>query len=224
MYSGNLTRTSAELETPAPVSLAPAQFAVDLRSDTVTRPTLEMREAMFHAVVGDDVYGEDPTVNLLQSRAAEIFHREAALFVPSGSMGNLIAIMVWTRHGHEVICEERGHIHQFEMGSISAIAGCMPRTTYVDDGILTWELIEPLLRPKSRYAAQTGLISLENSHNMAGGTVYPVRGRGGNLRPCARAWTAGAPGWRAHLQCRSSAWPRCRRTHAQIRFRDVLPV
>ena len=157
MYSGNLTRPSAELETPAPVSLAPAQFAVDLRSDTVTRPTPEMREAMFHAVVGDDVYGEDPTVNLLQSRAAEIFNREAALFVPSGSMGNLIAIMVWTRHGHEVICEERGHIHQFEMGSISAIAGCMPRTTYVDDGILTWELIEPLLRPKSRFAAQTGL-------------------------------------------------------------------
>jgi threonine aldolase len=172
MYSGNLTRASTELETPALASPL-AQFVVDLRSDTVTRPTQEMREAMFQAVVGDDVYGEDPTVNLLQSRAAAMFGREAALFVPSGSMGNLIAIMVWTRHGHEVICEERGHIHQFEMGSISAIAGCMPRTTYVDDGILTWQHVEPLLRPKSRYAAQTGLISLENSHNMAGGTVYP---------------------------------------------------
>ena len=125
--------------------------AVDLRSDTVTRPTPEMRRAMAEAVVGDDVYGEDPTVNKLQSRAAEIFGREAALFVPSGSMGNLIAIKIWTHHGDEVICEERGHIHQFEMASMSAVAGCMPRTTYVEDGILSWERIEPLIRPKGGY-------------------------------------------------------------------------
>ena len=89
--------------------------AVDLRSDTVTRPTPEMRRAMAEAVVGDDVYGEDPTVNKLQARAAEIFGREAALFVPSGSMGNLVAIKTWTHHGDEVICEERGHINQYEM-------------------------------------------------------------------------------------------------------------
>src|SRR5246500_1942649 len=82
--------------------------AIDLRSDTVTRPTPEMRRAMAEAAVGDDVYGEDPTVNRLQARAAEIFAREAALFIPSGSMGNLVAIKVWTHHGHEVICEERG--------------------------------------------------------------------------------------------------------------------
>src|SRR5579871_4839151 len=126
-------------------SVRHAAMTVDLRSDTVTRPTPEMRRAMAEAVVGDDVYGEDPTVNRLQARAAEIFGREAALFVPSGSMGNLIAIKVWTHHGNEVICEERGHINQFEMAAMSAIAGCMPRTVYVDDGILTWDVIKPLI-------------------------------------------------------------------------------
>jgi len=148
--------------------------AVDLRSDTVTKPTPEMRRAMAEAEVGDDVYGEDPTVNKLQARAAEIFGREAALFVPSGSMGNLIAIKVWTHHGNEVICEERGHINQYEMACMSAIAGCMPRTTRAPEGILTWDLIAPLIRPKIYYRAQTALISLENTHNMAGGTVYPL--------------------------------------------------
>ena len=147
--------------------------AVDLRSDTVTRPSPEMRRAMAEAPVGDDVYGEDPTINKLQARAAEIFGREAAIFVPSGSMGNLIAVKIWTHHGSEVIIEERGHIHQFEMDSITAIAGCMPRTTYVEDGILTWDIIEPMIRPKVYYRAQTALVSLETSHNMAGGTVYP---------------------------------------------------
>ena len=147
--------------------------AVDLRSDTVTRPSPEMRRAMAEAPVGDDVYGEDPTINKLQARAAEIFGREAAIFVPSGSMGNLIAVKCWTHHGDEVIIEERGHIHQFEMDSVTAIAGCMPRTTYVEDGILTWDIVESLIRPKVYYRAQTALVSLETSHNMAGGTVYP---------------------------------------------------
>ena len=146
---------------------------VDLRSDTVTKPTPPMRRAMAEAEVGDDVYGEDPTVNRLQSRAAEIFEREAALFVPTGSMGNLIAIKTWTRPGNEVICEQRGHINQYEMASMSAIAGCMPRTAPTPDGILSWELVEPLIRPKTYYYAQTALVSLENTHNMAGGTVYP---------------------------------------------------
>ncbi|MGB6431917.1 MAG: beta-eliminating lyase-related protein, partial [Candidatus Acidiferrales bacterium] len=119
------------------------QSVVDLRSDTVTRPTPEMRRAMAEAEVGDDVYAEDPAVNRLQARAAEIFGREAAIFVPSGSMGNLVAVLCHTRPGSEVICEERGHVCQFEMASMSAIAGCMPRTTFVDDGILSWERIEP---------------------------------------------------------------------------------
>jgi threonine aldolase len=146
---------------------------VDLRSDTVTRPSAAMRRAMAEAEVGDDVYGEDPTVNRLQERAAEIFGREAALFVPSGSMGNLIAIKVWTQPSNEVICEQRGHINQYELASMSAVAGCMPRTTPAPDGILTWDLIEPLVRPKTYYYSQTALVSLENTHNMHGGTVYP---------------------------------------------------
>lgn len=164
--------------------------AVDLRSDTVTRPTLEMRRAMAEAQVGDDVYAEDPTVNKLQARAAETFGREAALFLPSGSMGNLIAIMCWAHHGNEVICEERAHINQFELASMSAIAGCMPRTTPVDDGILTWEKIQPLIRPKIYYRSQTGLVSLENTHNMAGGTIYPTE-IAENI--CDEAHAAGLP-------------------------------
>ncbi len=147
---------------------------VDLRSDTVTRPSVAMRRAMAEAEVGDDVYGEDPTVNRLQERAAEIFGREAALFVPSGSMGNLISIKTWTQPGMEVICEQRAHVNQYELASMSAIAGCMPRTTPAPDGVLTWDLIEPLIRPKTYYYSQTGLIALENTHNMHGGTVYPV--------------------------------------------------
>jgi len=146
---------------------------VDLRSDTVTRLSPAMRRAMAEAEVGDDVYGEDPTVNRLQERAAEIFEREAALFVPSGSMGNLIAIKTWTQPGMEVICEQRAHVNQYELASMSAIAGCMPRTTPAPDGILTWDLIEPLIRPRTYYYSQTALVALENTHNMHGGTVYP---------------------------------------------------
>ena len=145
----------------------------DLRSDTVTRPTPAMRAAMAAAEVGDDVYGEDPTVNRLQSRAAEIFQREAALFVPSGCMGNLLAIMGWTQRSNEVICEQRAHVNLYELASMSAIAGVMPRTVPAPSGILTWELIEPLMREKIYYDSQTALVTLENTHNMHGGTVYP---------------------------------------------------
>jgi threonine aldolase len=149
------------------------EAAVELRSDTFTLPTAAMRRAMAEAEVGDDVYGEDPTMNRLQARAAEIFEREAALFVPSGSMGNLLAIKTLTRPGMEVICEERAHVNLYELASISAIAGCMPRAVAAPDGILTWNVIEPLIRPKTYYYSQTGLIALENTHNMHGGTVYP---------------------------------------------------
>jgi threonine aldolase len=145
---------------------------VDLRSDTVTRPTLAMRRAMAEAEVGDDVYLEDPTVSALERRAAQIFGKEAALFVPSGCMGNLIAIKVWTHHGDEVICEERSHVNLYELASMSAIAGCMPRVARGEDGILTWPQIETVIRPKIYYDSQTALVCLENSHNMAGGTLY----------------------------------------------------
>jgi len=161
---------SAPLAAPDAVT-KPA--SIDLRSDTVTRPTPAMRRAMFEAEVGDDVYGEDPTVNRLQSRAAELFEKEAALFVPTGSMGNVVAIKVWTQPGQEVVCDERAHINQYELSSMSVIAGCLPRTTTAPDGILTWDLIEPLLHLRTPHKADTGLISLENTHNVAGGTVYP---------------------------------------------------
>jgi threonine aldolase len=146
---------------------------VDLRSDTVTRPTPAMWRAMSQAEVGDDVYGEDPTVNRLQARAAEIFEREAALFVPTGCMGNLLAIRTWCPPTSEIICEQRAHVNLYELASMSAIAGCMPRPTPAPRGILTWDLIEPLIRPKIYYDSQSALVTLENTHNMHGGTVYP---------------------------------------------------
>src|SRR5258707_2903472 len=127
---------------------APTDGVVDLRSDTVTRPTAEMRAAMASAEVGDDVYGEDPTVNRLEARAAEIFGKEAALLVPTGCMGNLTAIKGWTHHGDEVICEERSHVNLYELASMSAIAGCMPRVARAEDGILTWKQIEAGIRPE----------------------------------------------------------------------------
>jgi threonine aldolase len=147
---------------------------IDLRSDTVTQPTAKMRAAMAAAEVGDDVYQEDPTVNRLEARAAEIFGREAALFVPTGSMGNTIAARLHTEHGQEVICEARAHIMDWEMGMIGAFSGCVLRTAYAERGVLTWEQVREKIAPKVYYHAQTGLVWLENTHNMAGGTVTPL--------------------------------------------------
>jgi threonine aldolase len=147
---------------------------IDLRSDTVTRPTPAMREAMATAEVGDDVYGEDPTVNQLEREAAEVFGREAALFVPSGTMGNQIAIRLHTQHGQEVICESRAHVLDWEMATVAVFSGCVPRTVAAERGILTWEQVRQAIGPKIYYRAQTGLICIENTHNMAGGTVTPL--------------------------------------------------
>jgi threonine aldolase len=148
--------------------------SIDLRSDTVTRPTPAMRSAMAAAEVGDDVYGEDPTVNRLDARAAEIFGREAALFVPTGTMGNQIAIRMHTEHGQEVICESRGHLVDWEMAMVSAFSGCQLRTVYADRGILTWRHIQTVISRGLHFRSRTGLISLENTHNLAGGTVMPL--------------------------------------------------
>lgn len=145
---------------------------IDLRSDTVTKPTAEMRAAMAEALVGDDVYMEDPTVNRLQERAAEIFEREAALFVPSGTMGNQIAVRVHTRPGQEVITELHSHVYNYEMAAMAAISGVLARPVPAPGGILSWDLIRGSIAPQLYYRAQTGLIALENTHNMAGGTVY----------------------------------------------------
>jgi threonine aldolase len=147
---------------------------IDLRSDTVTKPSEKMRRAMAEAEVGDDVYGEDPTVNLLEAKAAEIFGREAAIFMPTGTMGNVTAIRLHTQHGQEVICEARSHVLDWEMGMIAAFAGCQVRTVAAERGILTWQHIAPVIAPSIYYRAQTGLICVENTHNMAGGTVTPL--------------------------------------------------
>jgi threonine aldolase len=130
-----------------------------------------MLQAMAAAEVGDDVFREDPTVNQLQEKAAELFGKEAALFVPSGTMGNQIAVKLHTRPGQEVITEARGHIYNWEMATMAAFSGCLARPIHAEQGILRWNLIEPSLSPQIYYRAQTGLVTLENTHNMAGGTV-----------------------------------------------------
>ncbi|MBC7927491.1 MAG: aminotransferase class I/II-fold pyridoxal phosphate-dependent enzyme, partial [Bryobacteraceae bacterium] len=163
---------------------------IDLRSDTVTRPTPAMREAMSSAEVGDDVYGEDPTVNRLEQRAAGIFGKEAALFVPTGTMGNTIAIKLHTEHGEEVVCESRCHILNYELSMMAWFAGCLARPVATTDGILSWEAIRREIRLLGPHAARTGLIELENTHNMAGGTVYPLN----TLAEISEgAWNMGLP-------------------------------
>jgi threonine aldolase len=147
---------------------------IDLRSDTVTRPTAAMRRAMAEAEVGDDVYAEDPTINRLEQRAAQILGKEAGLFVPTGTMGNVIAIKLHTEHGQEVVCESRSHILDWELSMTAWFAGCLVRPVYVEDGILQWHDIQSAIRPISTHCAPTGLIEIENTHNMAGGTVYPM--------------------------------------------------
>ena len=149
---------------------------IDLRSDTVTRPTPEMRAAMAAAEVGDDVYGEDPTVNLLEKRAAEIFGREAGLFVPTGTMGNQIAIRLLTQPGQEVICESRSHILDWEMATTAVFSGCLIRAVPTQSGTLTWADIEPAIFKRGSFRAATGLIEIENTANLTGGrcTTLPV--------------------------------------------------
>jgi threonine aldolase len=147
---------------------------IDLRSDTVTKPSNEMRAAMAAAVVGDDVYGEDPTVNLLEQRAAETFGREAALFVPTGTMGNQIGIRLHTQPGQEVIAESRAHILDWEMATTAVFSGCLVRAVPAEKGILTWKQIEPEIRTVSTIRAATGLIEIENTANLAGGRCTPL--------------------------------------------------
>ena len=163
---------------------------IDLRSDTVTKPTEEMRVAMAAAQVGDDVYGEDPTVNRLQERAAEAVGKEAALFVPSGTMGNQIAIRLHTRPGQEVITEASSHVYNYELAAMAALSGVMARPVAAVDGILSWRQVEPAIRARIYYVAQTGLIVLENTHNMAGGTVYTA---GQTAAICEQAHAADLP-------------------------------
>lgn len=145
---------------------------IDLRSDTVTKPDAEMRRAMSDAEVGDDVFGEDPTVNRLEEEGAAAAGMEAALFVPSGTMGNQIALHLHGRPGGEVICDAGCHIVNYEIGGMAALSGLLPRTLPSPQGLLEPAAVEAAIAPDVSYRARTVLIEVENTHNMAGGTVY----------------------------------------------------
>src|SRR5580658_4469964 len=147
---------------------------IDLRSDTVTKPTHAMRRAMMEAEVGDDVYGEDPTVNHLERRAAEIAGKEAALFVPTGTMGSAIAIKLHTEHGQEVIADSRAHIVDWELAMVAWFSGCLVRAIETQNGILSWDEISRVVKGPSSFWATTGLVAIENTHNMHGGSVYQL--------------------------------------------------
>lgn len=148
---------------------------VDLRSDTVTLPTPGMREAMATAPLGDDVFGEDPTVNALQERVAEMAGKEAALFVPSGTMANLIAILAQTRPGEKVILCEDAHPYQYEAANIAVVGGLLTSTIPGHLGIITADEIAPrVVRNPDHHLSQTTLISLENTSNRGGGNLYEL--------------------------------------------------
>ncbi|TKB91493.1 MAG: low-specificity L-threonine aldolase [Nitrospira sp.] len=147
---------------------------IDLRSDTVTKPTDEMRKAMARAEVGDDVYGEDPTVNRLQDLAAAMLGKRFALFVPSGTMANQLAIRSHTQPGQEIIVESKSHIVRYEQGAAGALAGVQLHWVTGERGIMTVEQVEAAIRPNDAHSIPTALICIENTHNAGGGTIYPL--------------------------------------------------
>jgi threonine aldolase len=147
---------------------------IDLRSDTVTRPTPAMREAMARAEVGDDVYGEDPTVNLLQEEVAALLGKEAALFVPSGTMANQVALGTLTRPGDEIVCDAGAHCISYEGGALAALWGVQARTIAADRGLLDPAAVEAAIRPAADMYPRTRVVELENTHNRGGGAVYPL--------------------------------------------------
>lgn len=147
---------------------------IDLRSDTVTKPTPAMREAMARAEVGDDIYGEDPTVNRLQEVGADLVGKRAALFVPSGTLGNQLCLRAQAEPGREVIVESQCHIIRYEQGAAAALAGVQLHWVSGTQGLLSAEQVEAAIRPTDPYSIQTALICLENTHNAGGGTVYPL--------------------------------------------------
>ena len=144
---------------------------IDFRSDTVTKPTDSMRQAMFAAEVGDDVYGEDPTVTQLEELGASILNKEAALFVTSGTMGNLLALLSHTQPGDEVILEADAHIYYYEVGGLARIGGLIPRLIPTPDGLITPEQLGAAMRPSDIHYAAPSLFCLENTHNRAGGRI-----------------------------------------------------
>jgi len=149
---------------------------VDLRSDTVTMPTPAMRQAMFQAEVGDDVYREDPTVTALEELGAATMGKEAGLYVTSGTMGNQVAAMAHTKKGDEIICESEAHIYYYEVAALACLAGAQVRAVAGERGIMDAAAIRAAIRPRDVHQPDTGLICLENTHNRAGGTCYSREG------------------------------------------------
>ena len=147
---------------------------IDLRSDTVTKPSREMREFMMTAEVGDDVFGEDPTVNKLQEKVAELLGKEAALFVPSGTMGNQLCIKAHTQPWDEIICDKDAHIYNYESGSIAGLSHVQVIPLNGKNGIFTAEQVEEAIRPVAYYLPKTKLVCIENTHNRGGGTIFPI--------------------------------------------------
>jgi threonine aldolase len=168
---------------------------VDLRSDTVTRPTAAMRDVIARATVGDDVYGDDPSVNALEERVAELLGKEAALFVPSGTMSNQLAIRAQTRLGDDMILHARAHIHRYEGGGAAMLSGVTTRTVDSMDGGLPVDALEAAYHDATAdiHLTQTSLVAMENTHNLCGGLVLPEE----NVRAVAR-WTQ-ARGVALHL-------------------------
>ena len=148
--------------------------SIDLRSDTVTKPSEAMRRAMAAAPVGDDVYREDPSINRLQEMVADLLGKEAALFVPSGTMSNQLCLRTLTRPGEEVIAHEDAHILHYEAGSAAALSGLQIRPLPGALGVLTAEAVERAIRPESEHFARTGAVEMENTHNRCGGTIWPL--------------------------------------------------
>jgi len=144
---------------------------IDLRSDTVTRPTEAMRKAMAEAEVGDDVFEEDPTARRLEERVAAMLGFEAALFMPTGVMANEVAIRLWTRPGDEVLCDAHSHIVDYELSGMAALSGVIPRTVVTERGHVTAGQVAASTRPAAYYRSEITLLVLENTHNLAGGTV-----------------------------------------------------
>jgi threonine aldolase len=176
---------------------------VDLRSDTVTRPTAAMREAMMLAPVGDDVFGDDPTINLLQERVALLFGKEAALYVPSGTMGNQVCLAAHTRPGDEILFEEGAHIFQWEAGGPAVLSGLLTYPITGRLGVITAQQVESRIRPDDEHYARTRLVSIENTHNHSGGTVFPLDEIRALRKLCDRHGLAlhldGARIWNAHV-------------------------
>jgi threonine aldolase len=152
----------------------PVTAVVDLRSDTLTRPTEAMRHAMATAEVGDDVYGEDPSINALEAEVAHRFGHGAAVYVPSGTMSNLISLCLLCAPGEELLCDADGHIVTYEAGALAAHGGVQTRTLVMPRGLLTREALEPQVRVAGYHAVATSAIAVEQTHNRGGGAIYPL--------------------------------------------------